>query len=214
MDTCVEEEKVLTIPSNSYFRIKDVNSPESEPFADALLIPDDPNMESIDGAFLDGAEKILYMFQITIRKTHPVNCDGLVKLVEMMQMTEAITKGEIEPRLVFIVLEENEGSFSKQTIKDVSFVMSDKFVPETALEFGAIKGLRQASIDKLINSGVKTLGDLKELFETGKVKYKAVEQFFKPRNLDLIIKLREVNQLVTSLKFPADDKLEIGEVKE
>jgi hypothetical protein len=207
METNVEEKLILKIPSNSYFRIKSDNPPLSELFFNALLLPDDPNMESVDGAFVDDSGKILYMFQITLQKTHQVSGDGLVKLVEMLQKTEAVAKCELEPRLVFIVPEENEAEFSKQPVKEVSFVIPDKFNPTKALEFGAIKGLRQTSVDKLINEGAQTLGDLKGMFEAGKVKYKAVEQYFKPRNQDLIKRMRDVKQFVASIKFPDDNKV-------
>jgi hypothetical protein len=205
--------KTLIIPPNSYFRIKGENQSLAELF-DTLLIPEDPNTESVDCAFLDNAENILYMFQITIRKTHPVSCDGLSKLVEVMQMAEAIVNEEIKPFLVFIVPEDIESNFLKQSIREVTFAIPDKFDRDKALEFGTIKGLRQLSIEKLIKAGARSLGDLREMFKAGKVQYKAVENFFKPRNVELIEKIRECNQLVASFKFPTEDNMEIDELKE
>jgi len=66
----------------------------------------------------------------------------------MMQKADAIVNGEFELQLVlvFIVLEENEASFSKQPIKQVSMTKPDNFDPSTALEFGSTKGFRQTSV--------------------------------------------------------------------
>jgi hypothetical protein len=100
----MEENTVLKIPPESYFRLHE-------------LSPDDSNMESnIGGAFVDDLEKVLYIFKITTRNIHQMSYHDLVKLAENMQKTESIASGELEIRLVFIVPEENEASFSKQTI--------------------------------------------------------------------------------------------------
>jgi hypothetical protein len=198
-----EEKEVLKILTNSCFWISKNQPPR---VFNAVLIPDNPNMESVDGAYVDDVEKILYMFQITIRNAHEESGNGLIKLAEMVQKAEAVARGEFEPRLVFIVPEEIEANFSKQLIKEVSIGISENFDPLKPLEFGIIKDLQRRSVAKLIKEGAKTLGDLKVKFDAGLVQYKTLEDFFRPRNQDLIKKMSTVKQFVVGLEFPDDNK--------
>ncbi len=100
---------------------------------------------------------------------------------------------------------EISGSYSRlpwTPFRIKEFSIPDTFDSKLPLKYGVIEGLRQTCVDKLINAGAKTICDLKEMFEAGQVHYKAVAQFFKYRNPDLIKNIRKINQFVACLKFP------------
>ncbi|KAJ3268283.1 hypothetical protein HDV01_003214 [Terramyces sp. JEL0728] len=128
------------------------------------------NCESLDGYYLDGSQKILYLFQMTRNYIHPVKANGIIKLFESMNLNKK--PQEIEVRLIFVV-PRSMGDYKKQMINmdDVSKgILSD---------VAKVRGIGPKSLSILAGKGITTVQQL----EIGLKKDNSLKRFENNYNL-------------------------------
>ena len=112
------------------------------------------NTESVDGHWHDSTTGILYLFQCTVSQHHPVNANGIINLIEKVDL-QHISADLV--RLVFVVPDDQE-------IRKQSVVFNRPPLPGTAA-VSLIHGIGPALNEKLVSQNILTVADLQQAIE-------------------------------------------------
>lgn len=142
-------EQNVTLTINSECEIKPLKTRETlnEIFAKMYLKPDISNFASLDSCYFDDKESILWVFQSTLSRLHPMKTKSLLEILNVLGKLEAFKNDLISLRIVFVAPSRIEASYTLQQILTEARVPSREELKDTF----TIKGVgekRKSTLEK------------------------------------------------------------------
>ena len=83
---------------------------------DDYVKPEAKNFESVDSSYFDTNSNVLYMFQSTLNKCHPIKGNGLKTTLKLLNLLDDFNNGKIKVKFVFVIPKQISNLFKIQAI--------------------------------------------------------------------------------------------------